>query len=37
MWWARTRADKPSIDGWVPEVYLKGGLPNEPDGGLPLC
>jgi hypothetical protein len=37
LWWAYTRADIPSVSGWVPEVYLAGGWDNEPDGGLPPC
>lgn len=37
LWWAYTRADKPRVNGWVPQVYLAGGLANEPDAGLPLC
>src|SRR5215212_3473531 len=32
-WWAYTLSDD-GVWGWVPEVFFRGGLDDEPDGGL---
>ena len=37
IWWAWTQGDEHGSWGWVPEVFFKGGLNDEPDAGLPTC
>jgi hypothetical protein len=36
VWWAKTRGRDGRM-GWVPEVYFKGGVNNEPDLELRRC